>query len=424
MFRSLASVDYRIWFAGALVSNIGTWMQRTAQDWIVLTQLSDHDAVAVGITMALQLGPQLLLVPLSGLVADRFDRRRTLMVTQGAMALLGAGLGLVLLLGVAQLWTVYLFALLLGIASAFDAPVRQTFVSELVGGSNVANAVALNSASFNAARTIGPAVAGLLVAAVGAGWVFVLNSVSFAAVLTSLFFIRPSRLFRTPRPPRAKGQLLEGFRYVRGRPDLLVIFAIVFVIGTLGFNYQIFTSTMTTIEFGEGSTAFGVLTSIMAIGSVVGALVTASRDRPRIRTVVLASGGFGLAALVAAVMPTYWSFAAATICIAFCGQLIMTMANGTVQTTTSPAMRGRVMALYMAIFMGGTPIGAPIVGWVADAFGPRYGLGLAALAGVAAFALGAAWLRRRRAADLPTGALSVDDVRDELAADEAEARAA
>lgn len=424
MFRSLASVDYRIWFAGALVSNIGTWMQRTAQDWIVLTQLSDHDAVAVGITMALQLGPQLLLVPLSGLVADRFDRRRTLMVTQGAMALLGAGLGLVLLLGVAQLWTVYLFALLLGIASAFDAPVRQTFVSELVGGSNVANAVALNSASFNAARTIGPAVAGLLVAAVGAGWVFVLNSVSFAAVLTSLFFIRPSRLFRTPRPPRAKGQLLEGFRYVRGRPDLLVIFAIVFVIGTLGFNYQIFTSTMTTIEFGEGSTAFGVLTSIMAIGSVVGALVTASRDRPRIRTVVLASGGFGLAALVAAVMPTYWSFAAATICIAFCGQLIMTMANGTVQTTTSPAMRGRVMALYMAIFMGGTPIGAPIVGWVADAFGPRYGLGLAALAGVAAFALGAVWLRRRRAADLPTGALSVDDVRDELAADEAEARAA
>ncbi|QJU52849.1 MFS transporter [Herbiconiux sp. KACC 21604] len=392
VFRSLATIDYRIWFAGALVSNVGTWMQRTAQDWIVLTELSDHDAVALGITTALQLGPQLLLVPLSGLIADRFDRRRTLMLTQLSMGLLGAALGAIVLLGVAQLWIVYVFALLLGIASAIDAPVRQTFVSELVTGPNLGNAVALNSASFNAARTIGPAVAGLLVVAVGAGWVFLINAISFAAVLVSLRFIRPSRLVPVTRAPRSKGQLLEGFRYVRGRPDLMVIFVIVFVIGTFGFNYAIFTSTMATVEFGLDSAGFGLLTSIMAVGSVAGALLSASRDKPRGRLVVTASLGFGVAALAAALSPGYAFFAVTLVAIGFAGQVLMTTANGTVQTTTDPAMRGRVMALYMAIFMGGTPIGAPVLGAVANTLGPRWALGVAALAGVVAFAIGAAWL--------------------------------
>jgi MFS family permease len=392
MFRSLSSINYRIWFAGALVSNVGTWMQRTAQDWIVLTELTNHDAAALGITVALQLGPQLLLVPVSGLIADRLNKRHTLMATQISMGVLGLALGIIVLTGTAQLWIVYVFALLLGIASAIDAPVRQTFVAELVSGANVSNAVALNSASFNAARTIGPAIAGLLVAVIGAGWVFVINAVTFAAVVVSLKFIRIGAAQLMKQAPRAKGQLLAGFRYVRGRPDLMIIFVIVFVIGTFGFNYQIFTSTMATVEFGQGSAGFGLLTSIMAIGSVAGALVSASRDRPRVQLVFLASATFGVSALAAALAPSYWVFAGTLVLIGFSGQILMTTANGTVQTTTDPMMRGRVMALYMAIFMGGTPIGAPLVGAIANTLGPRWALGVAAVAGVVAFLIGAAWL--------------------------------
>ncbi|SKB00905.1 Predicted arabinose efflux permease, MFS family [Agreia bicolorata] len=392
MFRSLSSVNYRIWFAGALVSNVGTWMQRTAQDWIVLTELTDHDAAAVGIVMALQLGPQLLLVPWSGLIADRLDRRRTLMVTQASMGVLGLGLGLIVVTGVAQLWHVYMFALLLGIASAIDAPVRQTFVSELVGGSNLSNAVALNSASFNAARMIGPAVAGLLVAVIGAGWVFMLNAATFGAVLASLTFIRVDQLRRTQRAPQGKGQLLEGFRYVRARPDLLVIFVIVFIIGTFGMNFAIFTSTMASVEFGQGSAAFGVLSSVMAVGSVTGALLSARRDRPRLRLTFVAAAAFGVSCLVAAIMPSYWGFAVVLVFVGLSAQTLMTTANGTVQTTTAPEMRGRVMALYMAVFMGGTPLGAPIVGWVANTFGPRWAIGVAAAAGLVAAAIGLGWL--------------------------------
>ncbi len=404
MFRSLSSLNYRIWFAGALVSNVGTWMQRTAQDWIVLTELSDHDAVALGITTALQLGPQLLLVPISGLIADRFDRRRTLMVTQVAMGVLGLALGLIVLSGLAQLWIVYVFALLLGIASAIDAPVRQTFVAELVSGANVSNAVALNSASFNAARTIGPAVAGLLVAVIGAGWVFLLNAASFAAVVVSLLFIRRSALVVLARAPRAKGQLLAGFRYVRGRPDLMILFVIVFIIGTFGFNYQIFVSTMSTSVFGLDSAGFGLLTSVMAVGSVAGALLSASRDKPRVRLVFLACAGFGVSALAASVSPTLALFAVALMFIGFAGQVLMTTANGTVQTTTDQRMRGRVMALYMAIFMGGTPLGAPLLGAVANTFGARWGLGVAALAGFVAFAAGVVYLVRWRGMRVQLGA--------------------
>lgn len=392
MFRSLSGVNYRIWFAGALVSNVGTWMQRTAQDWIVLTELTDHDAAAVGIVMALQLGPQLLLVPWSGLIADRFDRRRTLMVTQASMAILGLWLGILVLMGVAQLWQVYVFVLLLGIVSAVDAPVRQTFVSELVVESNLSNAVALNSASFNSARMIGPAVAGVLVAVVGAGWVFIINAVTFGAVLLSLKFIRVNSLRRSSRAPRGRGQLLEGFRYVRGRPDILMIMLMVFIIGTFGLNFAIFTATMASVEFGQGSTAFGLLSSILAVGSVAGALLSARRERPRIRLTVFAALAFGVACAVAAVMPSYLTFALALILVGLAAQTLMTTANATLQTTTAPEMRGRVMALYMAVFMGGTPIGAPFVGWVANEFGPRWAIGLAALSGLVAAAIGLIWM--------------------------------
>jgi len=392
MFRSLRGFNYRIWFAGALVSNVGTWMQRTAQDWIVLTELTDNDAVAVGITMALQLGPQLLLVPWSGYIADRFDRRKLLIATQVTMALLGAALGIMVVLGVAELWHVYGFALALGIASAIDAPARQAFVSELVSEKNLPNAVALNSASFNAARLIGPAVAGILTVAVGAGWVFLINAFTFAATLVSLGLLRRSELRVAPRAPRGPGQLADGFRYVARRPDILAVMAVIFVVSTFGMNFPIFSSTMASVEFHHGAGEFGLLSSVLAIGSVTGALLAARRERPRIRVVVLSAAAFGVSCLIAAVMPTFETFAISLILVGFTAITLMTTANGVVQTTTSPVMRGRVMALYLAIFVGGTPLGAPIVGLVANEFGPRWALGVAGLSGFIAAIVGITWI--------------------------------
>lgn len=391
MFRSLTHRNYRIWFIGALVSNVGAWMQATAQNWVVLTELTDNDAFAVGITMALQFAPQLLLVPITGLIADRFDRRKILMVTQSALMLLGLALGLLLILGHAELWHLYGFALALGLVNAVDNPARQTFVSDLVSSSDMSNAVALNSASFNTARMIGPAVAGFLIVLVGSGWVFVINAVTFLGVLIALAMLRGRQLQRMPRAPRAPGQFVAGFRYVTRRPDLVIVFVIVFLIGAFGMNFPIFSSTM-AVEFGRGAGEYGLLSSILAIGSLTGALLAARRERARMRVIILASGFFGVAALTAAFMPTYWTFAASTMLIGFGAVTLLTTANGYVQTTTEPELRGRVMALYMAILVGGTPIGAPIVGAVADGMGPRWALGLAAIvAGVAAL-IGLGWL--------------------------------
>lgn len=393
-FRSLRVHNYLLWFVGALTSNIGTWMQRTAQDWIVLTELTDHDAAAVGITMALQFGPQLILMPITGLIADRVNVRRMLMFTQTAMGLLALGLGVIVVTGVAQLWHVYLFALLLGVVATVDAPIRQTFVAELVEKKDLTNAVSLNSVSFHTARLIGPAVAGLLTVVVGAGWVFMINSVTFAGTLVALWAIRVSELREQPRAPRARGQIIDGFRYVRGKPAIVVILIMVSIIGTFGLNFAIFTSTMTTIEFNRGAGEFGLLSSVMAIGSVTGALLSARQERPRMRTIFLASALFGVAAAISALMPTFESFAVSLALIGFASLVFMTTANAMVQTTVKPSMRGRVMALYMAIFVGGTPIGAPFVGWVVNQFGPRWGLGVAAIAGVLAASACLYWLMR------------------------------
>jgi len=394
MFRSLSGHNYRVWSGGALISNVGTWMQRTAQDWLVLTQLTHHDAAAVGVVLALQFGPQLLLLPLSGLVADRINQRHLLMATQATMGILGLALGILTITNTVQLWHVYVFAFLLGCAAAVDAPARQTFVSQIVGRKNLSNAVALNSASFSLARMVGPAVAGLLIAVVGSGWVFLINAVSFAAMLISLKFLRVSELASAPKAPRARGNLVEGFRYVKSRPDILVVLIMVFLIGTFGLNFPIFISAMSTTVFHQGAAEFGILSSVMAIGSVAGALLSARREKPRLRFFFVATAVFTVGCAFAAIAPSCWLFGAALVVTGLASQTLLTTANGSVQLSTPPALRGRVMAIYLAVFVGGTPLGAPVVGWVANEFGARWSLGVAAAAGVLATLVGAYWLVR------------------------------
>jgi MFS family permease len=400
-FRSLRNRNYRIWAAGALVSNIGSWMQRTAQDWIVLTQLTDRNATAMGIVMGLQFGPQLLLLPLTGYAADHLNRRKLLFCTQAAMGLLALGLGLLVVTGLVRLWHVYVFAFLLGSAAAFDSPARQTFVGELVGEHDLPNAVGLNSTSFNAARMIGPALAGLLIAAVGSGWVFLINALSFLGVLGSLTLLRPERLRPSLRAAHTRGSFVEGFRYVWRRPDLKVILFMMFVFCTFGLNFTIYISTMAVKVFHSGAGQYGLLTSMMAAGSVTGALTTAARANPKISTLLAAGLMFGVACAAAALMPSYALFGAMLYVIGIAAQTLTTTTNSLVQISTEPAMRGRVIAILMAIALGGTPVGAPIVGWVADHFGPRWALGVGSAAGLIS-ALAAViylWNGRRAAAD-------------------------
>lgn len=387
-FRSLRGYNYRVWAGGAAVSNVGTWMQRTAQDWIVLTQLTRHNAAAVGIVMALQFGPQLLLLPLTGWAADHLDRRKLLMVTQATMGALALGLGLLTLTGLVQLWHVYVFALLLGCVAAFDAPARQTFVSELVTEIDLQNAVALNSTSFNAARMIGPAVAGMLIAAVGTGWVFVINAASYVAVIGAMRMLRVHELHLRQRAVRTRGSFLEGFRYVWRRPDLKAVLFMLFLIGTFGLNFPIFISTMSVTVFHAGAHQYGLLSSIMAIGSVVGALLAARRDKPRMGVLVVGASVFGAGCALAALMPGYWLFGMTLIVVGVAAQTFTTTVNSWVQLSTEPAMRGRVLAILLAILLGCTPMGAPLVGWVADAFGARWAMGVAALSGLAAAIVG------------------------------------
>lgn len=384
VFRSLRGFNYRVWTGGAFVSNVGTWVQRTAQDWLVLTQLTDHDASAVGLVMALQFGPQLLLLPWTGFAADHFNQRKLLIATQATMGALALALGALTVTGIIQLWQVYVFAFLFGCAAAFDAPVRQTFVAELVGDDDLHNAVALNSTSFNAARMIGPAVAGVIIAAIGTGWAFLVNGASFFAVLISLSLLRVAELRPNARADRARGSFTAGFRYVWGRPDLKAILIILFLIGTFGLNFPIFISTMAVSVFHADARGFGLLSSIMAIGTVAGALLGANRDKPRFSLLLVGATVFGIGCTLAAIAPGYWFFAAALVVIGVAALTLTNTTNSLMQLSTTPAMRGRVMALRVGIALGGTPIGAPIVGWVANNYGARWALGVGAASGFAA----------------------------------------
>jgi MFS family permease len=383
-FRSLRSFNFRLWTAGALVSNAGTGMQRVAQDWLVLTQLTHQDASALGIVMGLQFAPQLLFLPWTGSAADRLNQRKLLMLTQATMGVFALVLGVLTIAGAIRLWHVYLLAFLSGSGAALDAPVRQTFVAEMVGDEDLPNAVALNSTSFNAAQMIGPAVAGLLIAGVGIGWAFLLNGLSFAAVLISMLFFRLSELNTSARAHPSASGFKEGLRYVWGKPDLRAILIMLFLIGTFGFNFPIFISTMAVNVFHSDARAFGLLSSIMAVGTLSGALFAAGRKKPGLSSLLTGAGVFGLGCTLGALAPGYWWFAAA---LAVSGAAVLIFANGTnsiMQLSTEPSMRGRVMALRVGVGLGGMTIGAPIVGWVANHFGPRWSLALGAGAGFTA----------------------------------------
>ena len=371
-FRALQNPNYRLWAGGALVSNIGTWMQRVAQDWLVLTVLTDHSGTAVGITTALQFLPMLLLGPYAGVLADRHRKRVILLWTQSAMGLCGLVVGLLVVTGAAQLWQVYAAALCLGLASAIDGPARQSFVSELVGQDHIANAVSLNSASFNTARLTGPAIAGVLIAWVGTGPVFLLNAASFAAVLVSLARIRASELVPAAPAVRSKHQVAEGLGYVRRRPALGLILVLVGSLGAFGMNFPITNALMATAEFGMGPGEFGLLGSIMAVGTLAGALLAARRSRPRLRFLLGGALGLGFFTLIGSVSPSFWLYAAILVPVGLASITFLNSCNTSIQLSVEPQFRGRVLALYLATLQGGTALGAPFMGWLGSTFGARW----------------------------------------------------
>ncbi|MER5769862.1 MFS transporter [Streptomyces sp. NPDC001985] len=372
MFSSLRIRNYRLFAIGQVVSNTGTWMQRIAQDWLVLTLTGS--ASAVGITIALQFLPMLLFGLYGGVLADRLPKRPLLLGTQSAMGLTGIALAVLTLTGEVQVWHVYLTAFLLGLVTVVDNPARQTFVAELVGPDQLANAVSLNSANFQSARLVGPAVAGVLITAVGSGYAFLFNGLSFIAPIAALLLMRTADLHRVDRAPRGKGQLREGLRYVSSHPELIWPIVLVGFIGTFGFNFPIWLTAFVHDVYDSGASTYGLLNTLMAVGSLAGALLAARRATSRLRILVGAAVLFGALEIVAAVAPTFWIFALVMVLVGMFGLTVNVTANSSIQMATDPAVRGRVMSLFMMVFVGGTPLGGPLFGWITDAYGPRVGL--------------------------------------------------
>ena len=393
-FRALAIHNYRLYFLASLVTNTGSWMQRVAQDWLVVADLG-AGGIGLGLTTGLQFLPFLLVTPFAGVLADRYPKRILLTITQSIMAVPSLILGLLVITGSVQLWHVYVLALVSGIGAAIDNPVRQAFVTELVGRDDLPNAVALNSTTFHGARMLGPALAGFLILWVGTGPVFLINFLTFAAVFVALWRMRSSELDPAPRAERGPGLMREGLKYVRSRPDLQAILIAVFFVGTFGLNFQLTSALMATEVFDQDAGGYGLLGSIMAVGSLAGALLAARREAVRMRLVIGAGIAFGLLEIVVGIMPTYLTFAIALVPLGLAALTFMTAANTMMQLSVSPHLRGRVMALYMTVFIGGTPFGAPIVGWIGAAYGARWTLiggGLLSVLGVA----GAGFLLLRR----------------------------
>ncbi|MEU8589061.1 MFS transporter [Streptomyces sp. NPDC048664] len=396
MFSSLRVRNYRLFFIGQVVSNTGTWMQRIAQDWLVLSLTGS--STAVGVTTALQFLPMLLFGLYGGVLVDRLPKRPTLLVTQSAMGATGLVLALLTLSGHVQVWHVYVAAFAVGLATVVDNPARQSFVSEMVGPGQLQNAVSLNSANFQSARLVGPAVAGLLITGVGTGWAFLLNGLSFLAPLVGLLLMRSRELHVVERAPRGKGQLREGLTYVAGHPELIWPIVLVGFIGTFGFNFPVWLSAYADDVFHAGAGAYSLFNTLIALGSLTGALLAARRGTARLRLLIAAAAAFGVLEVAAAGAPSLWLFALLMVPIGIFGLTVNVTANTAVQMGTDPAMRGRVMALFMMVFMGGTPLGAPLVGWITDVYGARVGFALGGL--VSAAAAGTIGLLLARAGDL------------------------
>ncbi|MGW0617260.1 MFS transporter [Streptomyces sp. NPDC002765] len=387
MFSSLKVRNYRLFFLGQVVSNIGTWMQRIAQDWLVLSLTGS--ATAVGVTTALQFLPMLLFGLYGGVLVDRLPKRRTLLFTQSAMGVSGIALALLTLSGHVQVWHVYVAAFFVGLATVVDNPARQSFVTEMVGRDQLQNAVSLNSANFQSARLIGPAVAGVMITGVGTGWAFLFNGLSFIATLTGLVMMRSRELHAVERAPRGKGQLREGLHYVAGRPELIWTIVLIGFVSTFGFNFPVYLSAFADDVFHAGAGSYSLFNTLMAVGSLAGALLAARRGTARMRVLVVAAAAFGTLEIVAALAPSLWLFALFMVPIGMFGMTVNVTANTSVQMSTDPAMRGRVMSLYMMVFMGGSPVGAPIAGWVTDTYGVRAGLAVGgAIAAGAAVVIG------------------------------------
>lgn len=411
-FRSLRVRNYRLFFGGQLVSVSGTWMQQVAQNWLVLNLTGS--GLALGVTVALQFLPMLLFGMWGGLVADRFDKRRVLIGAQAAAAVLAVSLWGLVVTGVVMLWMVFVLAFLLGLVQMVDMPTRQAFVTEMVGPDDVPNAVGLNSAMFNAGRLLGPAAAGVVISAAGVAPAFLVNAATYLVVIVALRAMRPAELHRDllaagEAAGRHPGQIREGLRYVWRTPELRSPLLLVAVVGTFGFNFNVILPILARYTLDGGARLYGVLTGVMALGSLLGALYAASRARPTRALLVGSAIAFGLLTLVAAVAPTPLTMAVVLVGVGISVMLFLATANATLQLNSAPAMRGRVMALYGLVFLGTTPLGGPLVGFVSEHWGARAGLGLGG--GVSlAVALVARWLPglRRRRLERSTTVLAVD----------------
>ncbi len=392
-FAALAIPNYRTYISGQAISLIGTWMQMAAQSWLVLT--ISHSAGALGVIVALQTLPVLLLGPYGGVVADRVDKRRLMIALQAAMGVQALALAILTLSGSTRLWQIGLLALLLGLNNAFENPARQAFMLEMVGPERLRNAVSLNSVLVNVARTIGPAVAGVLIATAGEGWCFLLNAASFIAVIGSLLRLDVSEIRPSPSSGHHPGQLREGLRYVRRSPDLAVPLVMMALVGALAYEFQVTLPVMASRALHAGASGYGFMTAAMGAGAVVGGLFVAARGRTGVPTLVASSCMFGLVLGLAALAP---GLGVELIALALAGSAsiaFMSTGNSTLQLTAAPEMRGRVMSLWFVAFQGSTPIGGPIVGWVIEWAGARAGLGLGAITCVLTALLGLLVLRRR-----------------------------
>jgi MFS family permease len=405
-FAALRVRNFRIYVSGHAIASTGTWMQSIALDWLVL-QLTGS-ASAVGITMAFQFLPMLLLGMYGGMIADRYPKRIVLMVTQGLNGALSGGLAVLTLTGHITVEHVYLFALATGLVFVVDNPSRQTFVNEVVPRAYVRNAIALNAAVFQTSRLLGPAVSGVLIGTIGTGWAFAANAASYIAPLIGLSLIRTADLVRAPVVERAPGQLRSALRYVAARPHVAWTIFLVGVVGTFGLKFPVVLTSMADSTFHGGADLYGLFNVVLAAGSVVGALIAGGRTHTRMRTLVLGAVGFGLAQTAAAFAPSLGTFLVALVVLGVVNLAFQAMANSSVQSWVEGGVRGRVMGLYMLAFVGGTPLGGPVIGWITSAWGPRAGMAfsgivplLAAL--VVAFAL---W-RRTRVAQVPAAVLPV-----------------